>query len=623
MNNTKTTKRALLSSVIAMIICVAMLIGTTFAWFNDSASTAVNKIQAGTLDVGLEMKDNGGNGVPADGKTLQFKVNGLIPAVGTQILWEPGCTYELPELRIVNNGNLALKYKVSITGINGDAELNEVIDWTINDAPISLVEEHLAANTQDAPFIIKGHMQESAGNKYQGKKITGIGITVVATQDTVEADSNGTDYDATSEYPISFTAQVTKNGDNKLTESISFGAPASAVSPTAPVSVEVPAGVKVEDTTTKFDVKIEESASHPTVVIGEGSEATAYSIEMPLAADNTVPVPITMYIGAGRSLSEVYHDSTLMTNADTGAADTYQYNATTGVITMYIAHCSTFTFVDVPDFLVSNFSEFQDALDNAENGDTIALKAVINPTTNFTFNKSVVINMNGYGFVRAKEASGGYSIKLTPGCNLTMKNGKWDMAGTFGNIAAEGSNGKCVVNYENVVFTNLDNPTKEELAAMPGNSSNLVKTAFKANMQGGLTVEATFKDCTFNNASVEFSGFNSNNTYKAEFSNCTFNNVGNCCAIKADNYGMSENCKVSVTDCKFNMTVTSNVSLIETRNYGNTVKLNLSNNVVNAKKADSSFYKVFSSQSLKVYTANQKFAVTESGTTLQGIATMN
>ena len=54
MNNTKTTKRALLSSVTAMLICVAMLIGTTFAWFTDSASTAVNKIQAGTLDIELQ-----------------------------------------------------------------------------------------------------------------------------------------------------------------------------------------------------------------------------------------------------------------------------------------------------------------------------------------------------------------------------------------------------------------------------------------------------------------------------------------------------------------------------------------------------------------------------------------
>ena len=57
MNNTKTTKRALLSSVLAMLICITMLIGTTFAWFTDTASTAVNKIQAGTLNVALEMFD--------------------------------------------------------------------------------------------------------------------------------------------------------------------------------------------------------------------------------------------------------------------------------------------------------------------------------------------------------------------------------------------------------------------------------------------------------------------------------------------------------------------------------------------------------------------------------------
>ncbi|MDD6203513.1 MAG: TasA family protein, partial [Firmicutes bacterium] len=93
MTNTKATKRALLLSVMAMLVCVAMLVGTTFAWFTDSASTAVNKIQAGKLDVALEMYD-GTNWVSAEGKVLQFKVNGAIPAEGTQILWEPGCTYE-------------------------------------------------------------------------------------------------------------------------------------------------------------------------------------------------------------------------------------------------------------------------------------------------------------------------------------------------------------------------------------------------------------------------------------------------------------------------------------------------------------------------------------------------
>ena len=93
MNNKKTTKRALLSSVMAIVLCLAMLIGTTFAWFTDSASTAVNKIQAGNLEIELQMKNNDGEWVNAEGKTLPVLVEGKIPAKGTQILWEPGCTY--------------------------------------------------------------------------------------------------------------------------------------------------------------------------------------------------------------------------------------------------------------------------------------------------------------------------------------------------------------------------------------------------------------------------------------------------------------------------------------------------------------------------------------------------
>ena len=215
MSNTKLTKHALIVSIMAMLLCVAMLVGTTFAWFTDTASTAVNKIQAGNLDVALEMKDNSGNWVTAEGKTLQFKVNGQIPAEGTQILWEPGCTYELPELRIVNKGNLALKYKIVISGIVGDAELLDAIDFTVTGvdgattaAVLNGFEGKLAANSTTDAITISGHMKESAGNEYQGKSIDGIGITVYATQDTVEYDSNGNDYDAGADVELATSATI-------------------------------------------------------------------------------------------------------------------------------------------------------------------------------------------------------------------------------------------------------------------------------------------------------------------------------------------------------------------------------------------------------------------------------
>ena len=82
--NSKNTKRELVSSALAMLVCVALLIGTTFAWFTDTASTSVSKIQSGNLDVTLEYaagKTDGGETIwdSAEGKVLQFLVNGQMP----------------------------------------------------------------------------------------------------------------------------------------------------------------------------------------------------------------------------------------------------------------------------------------------------------------------------------------------------------------------------------------------------------------------------------------------------------------------------------------------------------------------------------------------------------------
>ena len=198
-----TTKRSLLASVLALVMCVTMLVGTTFAWFTDSASTAVNKIESGTLHVDIVDKD--GNSL--DGKTLSFKnVNG-----DTNILWEPGATFNLDSFRIVNTGKLALKYKVIINGVNGNAKLLEAIDFTVkigDAAKVALADwegillpEGKTATTDNevvgaTDFItISGTMKKEAGNEYQGLSIDGIGITVVATQYTYENDSNGNTYD--------------------------------------------------------------------------------------------------------------------------------------------------------------------------------------------------------------------------------------------------------------------------------------------------------------------------------------------------------------------------------------------------------------------------------------------
>ena len=181
-----------------MLICKSPKSEETIA-FNGN----VNKIQAGTLDV--QLLDEQGNTL--EGQTLSWKK--AADGANQAVLWEPGCTYNLQSFKIKNNGNLALKYKIVISGIVGDAKLLEAIDFTVTGVDgvttanaLNGFEGKLAASSMTDAITISGHMKESAGNEYQGKSIDGIGITVVATQDTVEHDSNGNTYDERAEYPV-------------------------------------------------------------------------------------------------------------------------------------------------------------------------------------------------------------------------------------------------------------------------------------------------------------------------------------------------------------------------------------------------------------------------------------
>ena len=103
-----------------MFLCIVLLIGTTFAWFTDTASTGVNKIQAGKLDVELEYSTDMADWQTVTSQTKLFEDN---------ILWEPGKT-EVVYLRVKNNGNLALKYQMAVnpnlsctkgTNVNGES----------------------------------------------------------------------------------------------------------------------------------------------------------------------------------------------------------------------------------------------------------------------------------------------------------------------------------------------------------------------------------------------------------------------------------------------------------------------------------------------------------------------
>ena len=206
MSNTKLTKHALIVSIMAMLLCVAMLVGTTFAWFTDTASTGVNKIVSGNLNVDII-------GADSDSHIEKLDFTNATGAEGENLLWEPGCRYLTKGFRIANKGNLALKWKAQVntgtTAANeGNFDLLDVIDFYLvkgtgesqTETPLDEFTGNLKKTEISDVYYIKGVMQTTAGNDYQDLTLDGITITVYATQDTVENDSFNNQYDKYAQY---------------------------------------------------------------------------------------------------------------------------------------------------------------------------------------------------------------------------------------------------------------------------------------------------------------------------------------------------------------------------------------------------------------------------------------
>ena len=227
----KSKKSALLMSFTSLLICFAMLVGSTFAWFTDTATTGVNKIVSGKLKVDLVAAEKDLDGkypsLTGEGGKLLWtqKVvgegDGELKAVETEglPLWEPGVTFLTQGFKIANKGNLALKWKVEVnkgtTADNaGGYDLLDVIDFYVvtkttatgepTETPLAAFEGQLKEgnSVSEATYYIKGHMKESAGNNYQSLTLDGITVTVYATQLNHENDSFGNTYDENATYPV-------------------------------------------------------------------------------------------------------------------------------------------------------------------------------------------------------------------------------------------------------------------------------------------------------------------------------------------------------------------------------------------------------------------------------------
>ncbi len=322
MHNTKSTKRSLVIAVLALVLSVSMLVGTTFAWFTDSVTSGSNIIKSGKLEIAL--LDAEGNSL--EGEMIEW--DAFDDRAQDEILWEPGCTYNTEPFTVKNTGNLALKFRLFVNGINGDAKLLEVIDfkciaedvtYTVNlggydmtvTGDVDLINGTsgvkdfvLEPGQKMSNIVLTGHMDEEAGNDYQNLTIENISISVIATQVPFEQDSIDGTYDKDAVYP-GLSTGVLEPGQSAINVPVTDGTDTKVGDAEIPAEALAPGA-----TTSEAEIRPVEYSGNFTV--DTGMEAKSFNITVSnLKENNDVPVKVSVFVGKGMDPAtfKLYHYS--------------------------------------------------------------------------------------------------------------------------------------------------------------------------------------------------------------------------------------------------------------------------------------------------------------------------
>ena len=445
MTSGKSTKRALITSALAILMCVAMLIGTTFAWFTDTASTGVNKIQAGNLDIELSYKNNSTSG--------QFeKADKNTPVFSNNALWEPGYV-EYAVLNVKNIGTLALKYKLGINianevgstnVLNKEFKLSDYIKFGVVNGDLSdKTRDEMVAAVIDGKLISAGYSKESnlnttgadetvtlvvwmptdVGNDANYKENATVpsidlGISVVATQTPHENDSFGSDYDNGATYPVT---------DNKgLKDAINSATDGSTVliasgeytlsDPAETSKIEIPAGATIVGagagnttlTVNKDKIAKDNVTLKDMTINGSGSEGTAGTLNI---NGNNTTIENIDYKGDGNIAIAV---STGGNNSGTIFRGTKITNAFRGIQFWSLSGNS------VIDNCVLDVAGYTFNIDAAVAGSTLTItNSTLNGWTSYTSGIDLVtfdsckLGLNAYSYLRP------YSETMLVNCEFT------------------------------------------------------------------------------------------------------------------------------------------------------------------------------------------------------------
>ena len=346
MTQTNFLRRAFLGSIVALVLCLSMLIGITFAWFTDSVSSDNNQIIAGNLDVELYHTNK---------IDIEEKVASDTVLFDDLALWEPNAMV-FEKLKVANEGDLALIYKLTLNALNAtevggvsfasmlkvavieDAEYTYDRDAIMSDADLvwnSLATFSLEGELEAGKNAIYGIViwwQPTAddnifnmNNANKGNKVSvDIGVQLVATQNDVEGDSFDATFDKDVAFPnISVPAKLPAEN---VTESVALNA--------GGMNVEIPAAVinALPDTVTSVALAYTApvvDAVNKTVTFEAVDLVDQNGKKIDLAGNTEnidVTLPAQEEFAAGEMVF-VYHDGEFVAMATVNADGTISYSA--------------------------------------------------------------------------------------------------------------------------------------------------------------------------------------------------------------------------------------------------------------------------------------------------------
>ena len=371
----KSTRRALMESALALLLCFSMLVGSTLAWFTDKVVSSGNIIKSGDLQIDMQWaaEYKGDETVWNDAAGEDAK-----PVFDYQN-WEPGYS-EVRYIKVSNEGDLAFKWLMNIIPVGEVGKLAEVIEVRYD---VVTDNAHFAAPTAEnkvgslrtagtladviagSDVVVQGvllpegeeaegyysgeviacitlHMQETAGNEYQDDKIgDSFNILLRATQYNYEYDDFGNDYDLDATYPpIVRDLELSQNvkdkiADGKLTEKVEFKDSASGITATLPAGTAVDSEVltlKIQEDKVDKNITLDQRVGYDVEVLG-----------VSFTNDTVILISMPGMLPANMNAVQLYHEGVVMQRefaiADIGA-DEFYYDKTTGDVVFGLTHFS-------------------------------------------------------------------------------------------------------------------------------------------------------------------------------------------------------------------------------------------------------------------------------------------